>query len=147
MILPRLVMTHMICITEYRRPWKLVTLAIGLGLLVAGSFVYHAPDWDIPISVIMAGFTYLTAGWSMHVVVERRWRNWPLMAFSTWWAVDGCYALYWSLIDPEALAFMRSANWPASLCLYAMCGLVWYWNGTLLELYVAVREKLRCLSL
>ena len=131
-------------ISEYRRPWKLITLAIGLGLLVAGSFIYQAPDWDIPISVIMAGFTYLTAGWSMHVLIERRLRYWPLMAFHTWWAVDGCYALYWSIRDPEALAWMRSANWPASLCLYAMCGLVWYWNGTLREFYVAARKKLRC---
>lgn len=130
-------------LNEYRRPWKLATLAIGIGLLVAGSFVYPAPDWDIAISFIMAGFTYLTAGWSMHVVVERRWRDWPLMAFCVWWSVDGCYALYWSLKDPEALAWMRSANWPASLSLYAMCGLVWYWNGSLHEQYARAREKMR----
>jgi hypothetical protein len=30
---------------------------------------------DIPISIIMAGFTYLTAGWSMHVMVERHWHE------------------------------------------------------------------------
>lgn len=60
---------------EYRRPWKLFTLAVGIALLIAGSFVYEAPDWDIPISLIMAGFSYLTASWSMHVMVERRWRQ------------------------------------------------------------------------
>ena len=53
---------------ESRRPWKLVTLAIGIALLVAGSFLTPAPDWDIPVSFIMAAFTYLFAGWSMHVV-------------------------------------------------------------------------------
>ncbi|MBU0753274.1 MAG: hypothetical protein KJ787_10750 [Gammaproteobacteria bacterium] len=120
---------------EYRRPWKLVTLAIGLGLLIAGSFIYNAPDWDIPISFIMAGFTYLTAGWSLHVTVERRWRDWPLMLLLTWWCVDGCYALYWSIVDPDALDAMRNVNWPASLSLYWMCGLVWFWNGTLRELF------------
>lgn len=129
-------------LSEYRRPWKLGTLAIGLGLLVAGSFVYHAPDWDIPVSFLMAGFTYLTSGWSMHALVERRWRDWPLMALFAWWSVDGCYALYWSLKDPEALAWMRSANWPASLSLYAICGLVWYWNGSLQELYSVARDKI-----
>ena len=43
---------------EYLRPWKLATYAIGLGLLVVGSFHYKAPDWDIPISIIMSFFTY-----------------------------------------------------------------------------------------
>lgn len=33
---------------EYLRPWKLFTLALGIGLLIAGSFYYRAPDWDNP---------------------------------------------------------------------------------------------------
>ena len=53
------------------------------------------------------------------------------MLFLTWWCVDGCYALYWGLMNPQALDLMREANWPASLSLYWMCGLVWYWNGSL----------------
>ena len=128
---------------EYLRPWKLATYALGLGLLVVGSFHYEAPDWDIPISIIMSFFTYLTAGWSMQVILERRWRQWPAMIFATWWAVDGCYALYWSLTNPEALELMREANWPASLALYWMCGLLWFWNGTLQELYEALKRRLR----
>ncbi len=122
-------------LNECKRPWKLVTFAIGLSLLIAGSFVFDAPDWDIPISIIMAIFTYLTAGWSMHVIVERNWRLWPLMFLVTWWCVDGCYALYWGWMDPEVMDWMRSANAPASLSLYWMCGLVWFWNGSLLQLY------------
>lgn len=127
-------------LAECRRPWKLATFAFGLGLLIVGSYLIPAPDWDIPISIIMASFTFLTAGWSMHAMMERRWRDWPLMIFLTWWCIDGCYALYWSFVDPEALAFMREVNWPASLSLYWMCGLVWYWNGTLMELFQAVRR-------
>lgn len=118
-------------LSELRRPWKLCTLAIGIALLVVGSFYYQAPDWDIPISLIMAAFAYLTASWSMHTMVERRWRQWPLMLFFTWWSVDGCYALYWFFKDPVALEMMRSANAPASLSLYWMCGLVWYYRGPL----------------
>lgn len=129
---------------EYLRPWKLATYAFGLGLLVEGSFLYNAPDWDIPISIIMSFFTYLTAGWSMRVILKRRWRQYPAMIFATWWAVDGCYVLYWSQINPEALELMRDVNWPASLSLYWMCGLLWYWNGTLAELYEALRGRLRC---
>ena len=126
--------------SELLRPWKLATLAIGIALLIAGRFYYQAPDWDIPISLIMAGFSYLTASWSMHVMVERRWRQWPLMLFFTWWTVDGCYALYWVFVDPVALEMMRSANAPASLSLYWMCGLVWYHRGTLVELKQVIYE-------
>ena len=122
---------------ELLRPWKLVTLAIGVALLIAGSFYEGAPDWDIPVSLIMAFFAYLTAPWSLRVIVERRWRWWPAMLFATWFTVDGCYWIYWSIKNPVALELMRSANWPASLCLYAMCGLVWYYRGSLRE---ALRE-------
>jgi len=131
-----------IILAESRCPWKLVTFVIGLSLLVVGSFVVSAPDWDIPISIFMAAFTYLTAGWSMHVLVERRWHDWPFMLLLTWWCVDGCYALYWWLVDPQALMLMRDANWPASLALYWICGLVWFWNGTLLELLCKIMAGL-----
>jgi hypothetical protein len=124
-------------VKELLRPWKLGTLAIGIALLVAGSYYEAAPDWDVPISLIMAFFAYLTAPWSLRVIVERRWRCWPVMLFATWFTVDGCYWIYWSIRNPLALDLMRSANWPASLCLYAMCGLVWYYQGSLRE---ALRE-------
>ncbi|MCX9158431.1 hypothetical protein OPU71_20100 [Niveibacterium sp. 24ML] len=128
---------------EYRRPWKLATLALGLGLLIVGAFYYEAPDWDIPISIIMAGFAYLTAPWSLRVMVERRWKLWPAMLFATWFTVDGCYAIYWYFTNPLALELMREVNFPASLSLYWMCGLVWYWNGSLRELLAHARAELR----
>ncbi len=128
--------------TEYLRPWKLVTFAIGLGLLILGAHYTPAPDWDRPISVIMASAAYLTAPWSMHIVIERRWRHWPLMLLATWFSVDGCYALYWSWVDPQALAWMRDVNWRASLSLYALCGLLWYYRGSLGALSLALRHRL-----
>ena len=121
-------------IKEYKRPWKLLTLFIGISLLIIGSFYYQAPDWDIPISFIMAFFTYLTASWSMHVVVERRWKWFPLMLFYTWFSIDGCYWIYWHFKNPIVLALMRDANFFASLSLYGICGLVWYYEGTTKQL-------------
>lgn len=130
-------------LNELFRPWKLATLAIGIVLLVWGSFAIPALDWDIPISFIMAFFTYLSAGWSLHVIVERRWRDFPLMLLATWWAVDGCYALYWWLKDPMVFEYMRAANAPASLSLYLMCGLVWFWNGSLQALLTRLKQLRR----
>lgn len=126
---------------EYMRPWKLFTLGIGLALLIAGSFYMPAPDWDIPISFIMALFTYLTASWSLHVIVERRWRYFPLMLFYTWFTVDGCYWIYWHFTNPQALELMRSANFLASLSLYWMCGLTWFYQGGLKEFFSNMRRK------
>ena len=125
--------------SEYLRPWKLLTLSIGISLLIFGSDYTPAPDWDIPISLIMAAFTYLTAPWSLRVLLERRWRLWPLMLFFTWFSVDGCYAMYWYFTDLQALVLMRSANWPASLSLYGMCGVIWLYRGSLKELLAEVR--------
>jgi hypothetical protein len=130
-------------LTEYLRPWKLCTLAIGLVLLIAGSFHYNAPDWDIPICFIMAFFAYLTAGWSLRVLVERRWKQWPAMLFATWFTVDGCYAIYWHFKDPQVLALMRDVNFPASLALYGMCGIVWLHQGSLRELWMNLRQHLQ----
>jgi hypothetical protein len=130
-----------IILDELARPWKIGTLAIGVVLLIWGSYHYTAPDWNIAVSLIMALFAYLTAGWTMHVMVERRWRDFPMMILATWWSVDGCYALYWYLKNPAVLDLMRTANAPASLCLYWMCGLVWYWNGSLKELVARLKHN------
>ena len=48
-------------LAEYVRPWKLLSLAAGIALLVAGAFYYDAPDWDVAISFIMAILAYLSA--------------------------------------------------------------------------------------
>lgn len=129
--------------TEYLRPWKLFSLAAGVALLIAGSFYEQAPDWDIPISLIMAALAYLTAPWSMRVLMERKWRQWPAMLFATWFTVDGCYWIYWHFKNPAALDAMRSANFPASLSLYGMCGIVWLYRGSLAELFSDTRVVLR----
>lgn len=129
-------------LAEFVRPWKLGSLAAGTSLLIAGSFSPGAPDWDIPISLIMAGLAYLTAPWSMRVLLDRRWRLWPAMLFLTWFTVDGCYWLYWHFMNPAALEAMRSANFPASLALYGICGVIWLYRGSLRCLLFEVRKAL-----
>jgi len=57
---------------EYLRPWKLASFCVGLGLLLIGAQYHVAPDWDYPISFIMATLTYLTAPWAVQVSVSRR---------------------------------------------------------------------------
>ena len=125
---------------EYKRPWKLFALLIGLTILIAGSLYYTAPDWDISISCIMAIAAYLTSSWSLRVFIERQWKNVPLMLFFSWFSIDGCYWLYWRYKNPVALELMRDVNFPASLVLYFICGFVWYYRGSLKELYFEVKS-------
>lgn len=118
---------------EYARPWKLFSLWCGIALLVCGSYIMPAPDWDVPISLLMAIITYITAPCSMRVLLERRWRLAPIALFFTWFAVDGIYSIYWILVDKQAWEFMRWGNAPASLSLYLICGLIWYPKCSLRE--------------
>ena len=128
---------------EYLRPWKLVSLACGIALLILGSIYMPAPDWDIPISFIMAVLTYWTAPCSLRALLERKWQLLPLAVFFTWLSVDGCYALYWYFKDCEALRSMRSANAPASLALYGICGVIWLYRGTLMDLLRETRAAMQ----
>ena len=131
---------------EYARPWKLVTLTIGVILLLLGARYTPAPDWDVPVSFLMAGCTYLTAPWLLHVLLERRWRLFPVAVLAAWVSVDGGYALYWSWRDPSVLALMRDVNFPASLALYAICGLLWFYRGSLREAWAELVAGARALA-
>ena len=134
-----------LCLVEYTRPWKLITLALGIALLIIGSFYYEAPDWDVPISLVMAILTYLTAPWSLRVILERRWRLWPVMLLATWFTVDGSYWLYWHFKNPVALELMREANFFASLSLYGICGVIWLYRGSLYQLLSEANTRIRLL--
>lgn len=126
-------------VREYLRPWKLACLFFGIAVLAMGSFLHPAPDWDVGITIVMAICTYVTGPPTMRVLLERRWQLLPVAALATWISVDGIYALYWYFVDSEALALMRSANWPASLPLYGLCGLLCLYRGSLRELVGALR--------
>jgi hypothetical protein len=124
-------------VRDLLRPWKLATLAVGIALLIFGAYYEQSPDWDVGISVIMAVCTYLTAPWSMRVLLERRWKWFPLAAFWTWLSVDGVYwAWNYRLADIDN---WRDANFFASLSLYGICGVLWLYRGSLGELAAELR--------
>lgn len=103
---------------------KAVTFVIGLASLLVGALWLDYPDWDVGVSVLMAFTTLATAEWSTSVIWQRRWGWLPLALFWAWLSVDGVYWAYWSLVRPEAM--IREGQWLASLCLYALCGVIWY---------------------
>jgi hypothetical protein len=129
--------------SEYLRPWKLVSLACGVALIIAGAHWSTLPDWDVPVSLIMASITYFTAPCSLRVVLEQRWKQCPIAMFWTLVSVDGSYAIYWHFKDPVALEQLRAANAAASLALYGMCAVVWLHRGPLKQLVGLAFQRVR----
>lgn len=117
-------------VAEYLRPWKLATFALGLVVLIVGADYYRVPDWDYPISFIMATMTYLTAPWSVEAVWQRKWKRMPLVLLWYYLTVDGSYWIYWRSVSPDALD-LRAANFMTSSWLYWLCGFFWLHKGPL----------------
>lgn len=130
---------------NYLQPWKLATLALGIGLLIAGSYEYQATDWDIGVCLVMAFFTYLSAAWCLRTLLDayhyRRWSiNVVYALIAWWWSVDGCYWLYHTIVGNELI---RYENFFASTALYFMCAVLWLPQGGLIELFGQLRGSVR----
>lgn len=125
-------------IKELKRPWKLTTFSLGMGWLVYGALYLHISDWDIGISLLMGGLTYLLAPWSVTAIAAGiRWRGkaWLLKIlvalFLAWLTVDGVYVAYHSL---RGNVIFRRENFFTSSALYFLAGIVWAYRGSLREL-------------
>ncbi len=133
-------MKKIVSLADYCRPWKLFSLFCGIAILVVGSFVEQAMDWDIPISLLMAISTYIFAPITSRTLFiaefRKQWHYWIIAILGLWFSVDGVYWLYWSIKDPKVVAFMRDVNFLPSLCLYLICGFLWLHDGRLRELFV-----------
>jgi len=118
---------------ELVRPWKLMSLALGTGVLIVGAEMNIAPDWDTNVSLLMAGSTYLLAPWVLDVFWYRRWKLMPVALLAALTCIDSLYALYWGLVNPEILMLMRSANFNCSVWLFLICGFLWRIKGPLVK--------------
>ncbi len=123
---------------ELQRPWKLVTFAIGMGWLLYGALFYDIGDWDVGVSIIMGGLTYLAAPWSVFLIgsalrYRRRWW-WAHMLLATAAAifvVDTSYVIYHTIAGNP---MYRDANFRASIALYFLAGMLWLYRGSLSSL-------------
>ena len=107
---------------ELVRPWRLAALAVGLGILVAGSHLTPSADWDYPVSFIMGVCAYVCAPWTVRALVYRRWKFLPLAFALMWVSIDGVYSLYWWCREFDALQTFRGANALYCLPLYFTLG-------------------------
>lgn len=132
---------------ELRRPWKLVTFAIGMSWLLYGALAYNISDWDIGISLIMGGLTYVCAPWSLYIIlnaIRYRPRGWQFHLIAAFlpaiFAVDWSYWLYHSAMGNTMI---RWENFKVSSALYFICGSIWYYRGSLRDLVAEIKRNVK----
>ena len=129
---------------ELKRPWKLATFGMGMSWLLYGAVSYDISDWDIGISLVMGVLTYVCAPWSVTTIydsVRRKPAAWPLHIAAAFipamFAVDWAYWLYHTAVGNRML---RWDNFKVSMALYFICGLLWYYRGSIKDLLQDVRQ-------
>jgi hypothetical protein len=132
---------------ELVRPWKLLSFAIGMAWLLFGALNYGISDWDVGISLLMGGLTYLFAPWSVRTILtasRSRPPYWMLRiataVFVAWIVVDGVYVLYHTALGNQ---MFREENFYASSALYFLAGSIWLYRGSVRELLSNIRAVLR----
>lgn len=118
--------------------YERTALLIGTALLIAGSVIFPAPDWDVGVSLLMAGFTYVSAQFWQTALRKHQWSQLPIALFLTWWALDGVYLAYWTVVDPAALV-MRDSALAVNVCLYLMASIIFVAAGKI-DLHLSQRN-------
>lgn len=126
------------------RPWKLASFCVGMAWLLYGALNYQIGDWDVGISLVMGGLTYLCAPWTVMVLarcLRERPSHWPwgitLALLVAWAVIDGSYVAYNTLLGHPML---RYENFCASSALYFLAGVGWWYRGSLADLWGNIRQ-------
>lgn len=132
---------------ELLRPWKLATFGLGMLWLIYGAVCYEICDWDVGISIIMGGLTYIFAPWSVTTIyssIRFRPTAWAVCIvvalIPAMFAVDWVYWLYHSAVGNRML---RWENFKVSMALYFMCGILWSYRGSLRDFVKEVGKSNR----
>lgn len=135
------------CLAELVRPWKLLSFGVGMAWLLYGASNYGISDWDVGISLIMGGFTYLCAPWTVRVTLHclwfrpRFWVFWIASAlFVAWFVVDGVYVLYHTAMGNK---MFRLENFYASSTFYFLAGGIWFYSGSIRDFLSNVLALIR----
>lgn len=129
--------TDLLAPAEWRRTWKLASFALALVWLLWGALTLNIADWDVGVSLLMGGFTYLLAPAAARIVMGRDWQHLPLALFAWWWCVDGVY-MAWHLSVGNTT--YREANFYASTCLFWLCGFIWLPRASLRQIVTQPRS-------
>ena len=131
---------------ELARPWKLVTFAISMTWLLYGALFYGIADWDVGVTLLMGGLTYLFAAWTVRLIFEavRERRRDSVMKIVValavaWFVVDGVYVAYHTIVGNT---MFRIENFRASSAIYFLAGCFWLYRGSVRDFARDVRSAI-----
>lgn len=120
---------------ELIRPWKLISFAAAMAWLLYGAINFGIGDWDVGVTLLMGGLTYLMSPWSVSLIIKGVRERSSVCYLQILWAlimalfvVDWSYLLYHALLNNP---IYREANIYASTPLYFMAGCFWLYRGSL----------------
>ena len=137
-------------VRELIRPWKLITFCIAMSWLLYGAIVYNIADWDIGVTLLMGGLTYLMAPWSVYIIlsaIRYRPRFWYLQIIAAILAglfvVDWVYMGYHTIVGNQTY---RDANFYASSPLYFMAGVTWLYRGSVKDFAENIKKMAKTIN-
>jgi hypothetical protein len=125
-------------LAELKRPWKVATFAAGMAWLLYGALNYGIADWDVGVSILMGGLTYVCSPWSVRVILNALRYRPPgfllhiLSALGV--ALLVVHGAYWAYHTAMGNEMYRAANLAASSALYFLAGTLWLYRGSLRDL-------------
>ena len=135
---------------ELIRPWKVITLCAATGYYIWGAYYYRCPTWDVPVSLIMSGLTYVFAPWTVKstlYAIQMRPKHWQrnllVCAIITYACASGSYELYnwWHLgYHPPPTYWV---NLYYSTLMFIGAGVFWKFDGTFSQLLTTLWADVR----
>ena len=133
---------------ELLRPWKFGSFLMGTAFFVWGAYYWAVPTWDVRVSVLMSVLCYALAPWSVERVVasvQRRsntpWWDTAAGAAVIYFVASGSYEIYNTLrMGQHPVTYWYNLGFSVPVTI--MAGLIWRYEGTLLELLREIRRAL-----
>jgi hypothetical protein len=129
---------------ELTRPWKLITFCIAMSWLLYGALFFDIADWDVGVTFLMGGLTYLMAPWSVYIIlsaIRYRPKYWLLHIMAAllvgFFVVDWVYMAYHEWAGNQTF---RVANFRAPSPLYLMAGVVWLYRGSMKDIFENLKK-------
>lgn len=122
-----------------RRPWKVVTFALGTAFFVWGAGYFDAPTWDVGVSYLMSVLCYLLAPFAVDLAINAvrdRGPGWPwkllLSAAVVYFVASGSYEIYNTIrMGQHPITYWYNLAFSVPVTIIA--GVIWRYDGSLTD--------------
>src|SRR6266542_4186283 len=131
------------------RPWKFITFLFGAMFFIIGARYWAVPTWDVGVSILMSILCFLIAPWAVDIgtmAVLARGRGWvrklSAATLLIYLVASGSYEVYNAVrMGQHPVTYWQNLAFSVPVTIAA--GLVWRYDGSLLDLLRDIRSKVR----